>query len=148
MVALPKLLDWSSARARPARSWSCCCAAQVKDAEAFTDKARCWSHQAAARQRRDVVLEKDEEHGVFEIVLQQPANGHTREVRVGDAFVASPEYKALYCDLRGIPRGRRPPSTVVDGGETVIADRERAVATSWRGQARRVRSSATRAWAR
>ena len=44
----------------------------------------------------DVVLEKDEEHGVFEVVLQHPTNGHPREVRVGDAFVGSPEYKALY----------------------------------------------------
>ena len=68
----------------------------VKDAEAFTDRARLLEIIKPLRDEgRDVVLEKDEEHGVFEIVLQV-VNGHTREVRVGDAFVASPEYRALY----------------------------------------------------
>ena len=55
---------------------------QVKDAEVFTDKARLLELIRPLRDAgSDVVLEKDEEHGVFEIVLQQPVNGHTREVR-------------------------------------------------------------------
>jgi DNA gyrase subunit B len=98
---------------------------QVKDAEAFTDMARL---QELIRPLRaagsDVVLEKDEEHGVFEIVLQTGAEGQTREVRVGDEFVTSPEYKALYSaydEFRDLDQG---PLVVVDGGETPVASRE------------------------
>ena len=66
----------------------------------------------------DVVLEKDEEHGVFEIVLQQATNGQPREVRVGDDFVGSPEYKALYSAYEEFRELDQPPLVVVDGGET------------------------------
>ena len=67
----------SSARARRGPWWSCCCAGEVKDAEVFTDKARLLELIQPLREAGgDVVLEKDEEHGVFEVVLQHPTNGH------------------------------------------------------------------------
>ena len=98
---------------------------QVKDADAFTDKTRL---QELIRPLRatgaDVVLEKDEEHGVFEIVLQHGTDGQTREVRVGDEFVTSPEYKALYSAYEEFRDLDEPPLVVVDGGETPVANRE------------------------
>jgi DNA gyrase subunit B len=97
----------------------------VKDAEAFTDKPRLLELIRPLRDGgSDVVLEKDEEHGVFEVVVQHPVNGHLREVRVGDPFVTSPEYKALYSAYDDIRDLDRPPLVVVDGGETPVPDRE------------------------
>jgi DNA gyrase subunit B len=98
---------------------------QVKDAEAFSDKARL---QELIRPLRasgaDVVLEKDEEHGVFEIVLQLGQNGQGREARVGEAFLSSPEYKALYSAYEEFRELDQPPLVVVDGGETPVANRD------------------------
>jgi len=81
--------------------------------------------QAVRESGADVVLEKDEEHGVFEIVFQQPLSGHTREVRLGDDFVGSPEYKALYSTYEEFRSLDRPDLVVVDGGETHVAGREK-----------------------
>jgi DNA gyrase subunit B len=61
-------------------------------------------------------------------VLQQPVNGHTREVRLGEAFIASPEYKALYATYEDIREAERPPLTVIDGGERVVKDRDELLA--------------------
>jgi DNA gyrase subunit B len=68
----------------------------------------------------DVALEHDDEHGVFEIVVQRSADGQTRAARVGEAFVDSPEYKALYSaydEFRELATG---PLTLIDGDETRI----------------------------
>jgi DNA gyrase subunit B len=98
---------------------------QVKDAEAFTDMTRLQELIKPLRATgADVVLEKDEEHGVFEIVLQVGTNGQTRETRVGDAFISSPEYKALYSAFEEFRDLDQPPLVVVDGGETPVASRE------------------------
>jgi DNA gyrase subunit B len=98
---------------------------EVKDGEAFTDRARL---QELIRPLRatgvDVLLEKDEEHGVFEIVIQVGANGQTREARAGEGFVSSPEYKALYSAYEEFRDLDTPPLVVVDGGETPVASRE------------------------
>jgi DNA gyrase subunit B len=102
--------------------------AQVRDAEAFNDKAQLKALIQPLRDAgRDVVLEQDEEHGVFEIVLQQGENGHTREVRVGDELVGSPEYKALYATYEEFRELDQPPLTVLDGGESVVGSREQLV---------------------
>ena len=102
---------------------------EVKDADAFTDKVRLLEIIRPIREAGgDVVLEKDEEHGVFEVVLQHPTNGHPREVRVGDAFVGSPEYKALYSAYEEFREVDKPPIVVVDGGETILPSREALVA--------------------
>jgi DNA gyrase subunit B len=97
----------------------------VKDAEAFSEKGRLLEMIKPIRERgQDVVLETDEEHGVFEVVLSQGPEGQPREVRIGDAFVSSPEYKALYAVFEEFRELDRPPLVVVDGGETGVPDRE------------------------
>jgi DNA gyrase subunit B len=125
MVGFTKLLSMVEKKGTPRRLVELLLKGQVKDAEAFTDMPRL---QELIRPLRaaggDVVLEKDEEHGVFEIVLQAGPDGQTREVRVGDEFVSSPEYKALYSayeEFRELDQG---PMVVVDGGETPVANRE------------------------
>ena len=98
---------------------------QIKDAEAFSDKRRLQELIKPLRDAgADVVLETDEEHGVFEIVLQVGTNGQTREARVGEAFVTSPEYKALYSAYEEFRELDQPPLVVLDGGETVVDSRE------------------------
>jgi DNA gyrase subunit B len=125
MVAFQKLLRMVERKRTPRSVVELLLRAQVKDAEVFTHKEQLLQIIKPLRDSgRDVVLEKDEEHGVFEIVLQQPVNGHTREVRLGEAFVASPEYKALYATYEDIREAERPPLTVIDGGERVVKDRD------------------------
>ncbi len=97
----------------------------VKDAAAFTEKERLLEVIKPVREAgQDVVLEKDEEHGVFEVVLAGGGNGGSREVRLGDAFVSAPEYKALYSAFEEFRDLDRPPLVVIDGEETPIASRE------------------------
>ena len=74
-----------------------------------------------------MVLERDEEHGNFEILVPLGTNGSRREVRVGEDLVTSPEYKALYAAYEEFRDLADPPLTVVDGGETVIPDKETLV---------------------
>jgi DNA gyrase subunit B len=125
MVGFTKLLAMVEKKGTPRILVELLLKGQVKDAEAFTDKARL---QELLRPLRaagaDVVLEKDEEHGVFEIVMQHGTDGQTREVRVGDEFVSAPEYKALYSaydEFRDLDHG---PLVVVDGGETAVPNRD------------------------
>jgi DNA gyrase subunit B len=71
-----------------------------------------------------VVLENDEEHGVFEVVLQHDFGGQLREVRLGADFITSPEYKALYSTYEEFRDLDRPPLVVVDGEEKTVQSRE------------------------
>ena len=125
MVGYSKLLAMVEKKGTPRALVELLLKGQVKDAEAFTDMPRL---QELIRPLRaagtDVVLEKDEEHGVFEIALPVGADGQAREVRVGDEFVTSPEYKALYSayeEFRDLDHG---PLVVVDGGETPVPSRD------------------------
>jgi DNA gyrase subunit B len=125
MVGYSKLVAMVEKKGTPRALVELLLKGQVKDADAFTDMPRL---QELIRPLRaagaDVVLEKDEEHGVFEIALQVGADGQTRQVRVGDEFVTSPEYKALYSayeEFRDLDHG---PLVVVDGGETPVPGRE------------------------
>jgi DNA gyrase subunit B len=128
MVTVTKLLDRVEKRGIPRTLAERLLRGQIKDAEAFTDKARLLELIKPLRDAHaDVLLEKDEEHGVFEIVLQETVDGQTREVRVGDAFVTSAEYKALYSAYEELREVDQPPLTVVDGGETVVRSREALV---------------------
>jgi len=128
MVTVSKLLDRIEKRGIPRSLAERLLKGQIKDAEAFTDKARLLSLIQPLRDAHaDVVLEKDEEHGVFEVVLQHTVDGQPREVRVGDAFVTSAEYKALYSAYEELREVDQPPLTVVDGGETVVDSREALV---------------------
>jgi DNA gyrase subunit B len=125
MVGYSKLVAMVEKKGTPRPLVELLLRGQVKDAEAFTDMARLQELIKPLRAAgADVVLEKDEEHGVFEIVLHVGTNGQTREVRVGDAFVGSPEYKARYSaydEFRDLDQG---PLVVVDGGETPVASRD------------------------
>jgi len=128
MVTVSKLLDRIEKRGIPRTLAERLLHGQIKDAEAFTDKAGLLELIKPLRDAHaDVVLEKDEEHGVFEVVLQHLVDGQSREVRVGDAFVTSAEYKALYSAYEELREIDRPPLTVVDGGETVVATRDALV---------------------
>src|SRR5712691_8280751 len=128
MVSVTKLLDRIEKRGVPKDLAELLLSGQVKDAEVFTEKARLLELIKPLRDAgKDVVLEKDEEHGVYEVVLQTEQSGQSREVRLGDAFVSSPEYKALYSAYEEIREVDRPPLTVVDGGETVVHSRDHLV---------------------
>jgi DNA gyrase subunit B len=128
MVTVTKLLDRVEKRGVPRSLAERLLRGQIKDAEAFTDKARLLELIKPLRDAHaDVLLEKDDEHGVFEVVLQETVDGQPREVRVGDAFVTSAEYKALYSAYEELREIDQPPLTVVDGGETVVRTREALV---------------------
>ena len=128
MISAGKLLDLIQRKGIPRAIPELLVRGEVKDAETFTDKARLMEVIQPLRDKgADVVLEKDEEHGTFEIVYQIGENGQTREVRVGDDFVASPEFKALYSTYEEIRELDRGPWTIVDGGETAIDSREQLV---------------------
>jgi DNA gyrase subunit B len=129
MVTVGKLLERIERRGIPRELAERFLRDRVKDSETFTDKERLLALIKPLRERGvDVVLERDAEHGVFEIVLAIGANGHQREVRVGNTFVGSAEYRALYSAYEEIREVDRPPLTVIDGGETAVASREALVA--------------------
>jgi DNA gyrase subunit B len=125
MVGYSKLLAMVEKKGTPRALLELLLKGEVKDAEAFSDKVRL---QELIRPLRDagadVVLEKDEEHGVFEIVLQMGQNGQGRQARVGEAFLSSPEYKALYAAYDDFRELDIPPLVVVDGGETPVESRD------------------------
>jgi len=128
MVAAGKLLDLIQRKGIPRNVAELLVRGEVKDAEAFTDKARLMDVIKPLRDSgADVLLEKDEEHGTFEIVYQHGEPGQTQEVRVGDDFVVAPEYKAFYSTYEEIREYARGPWTIVDGGETVLGSREELV---------------------
>ena len=82
MVAVTKLLDRIERRGVPRRLAELMLRGQIKDAEVFTDKVRLLDLIDPLREaKEDVVLEKDEEHGAYEIVLQDV----TQRPRAGGA---------------------------------------------------------------
>jgi DNA gyrase subunit B len=129
MVAVQKLLERIEKRGVPRGLVELLLRGRVRDAEAFTDKARLLDIIRPERDAgSDVFLEWDEEHGVFDIKVLARGNGHPREVEVGDDFVASAEYRALYSAYEEIRELDQPPLTVVDGGDTTVASRDALVA--------------------
>ena len=125
LVSYGKLMAHIERRGIPGRLAELLLKGEVKDVEVFTNKERLLELISPLRASgADVVLEKDEEHGVFEVVLQHELNGQVREVRLDDDFVSSPEYKALYSTYEEFRDLDRPPLIVVDGGESVVHSRE------------------------
>jgi len=125
LVSYGKLMAHIERRGIPTRLAELLLKGEVKDAEVFTNKDRLLQLIGPLRASgADVVLEKDEEHGVFEVVLQHETGGQAREVRLDDDFVTSPEYKALYSTYEEFRDLDRPPLIVVDGGEKVVHSRE------------------------
>jgi DNA gyrase subunit B len=128
MIAAGKLLDLIQRKGVPPGLAELLVRGAVKDAETFTDKARLLGVINPLRDAgTDVLLEKDEEHGTFEIVVPASEDGQTPEARIGDDFVASPEYKALYSTYEEIREYAQGPWTIIDGGETALASREELV---------------------
>jgi DNA gyrase subunit B len=124
MVAFGKVLDLVEKKGTPRSVVELLLRGGVKDKQVFTDKVRLRDLIKPLRDAgTDVVLENDEEHGVFEVVLPSQ-NSHTREVRIGDVFVSSPEYKAMYSAYESFREMAEPPLTVLDGGETPVASRQ------------------------
>jgi DNA gyrase subunit B len=129
MVAVQKLLERIEKRGVPRPLAELFLRGRVKDAEVFTDKARLLELIKPLRATgTEVFLEWDEEHGVFDVKLQTGGNGHPREVELGDDFVTSAEYRALYSAYEEIRELDQPPLTVVDGGETTVPSRDALVA--------------------
>jgi DNA gyrase subunit B len=125
LVATSKLLDRLERRGVPRHLAELLLRGQVKDEAEFTDKSRLQELIKPLKESgTEVILENDEEHGVFEVVVPLKANGHARDVRLGGAFVTSPEYKALYAAYDELRELEQAPITVLDGGETRVANRE------------------------
>ena len=111
MVTVQKLLERIERRGVPRPIVELLLRGRVKDKETFTDKARLLELIQPLRDSgNDVVLERDEEHGVFDIMLQTSGNGHPKQVEVGDDFVASRRVPRALRDLRGDPRARSAPA--------------------------------------
>jgi DNA gyrase subunit B len=125
LVSVRRILDMLERRGTPRALVERLLKGEVQGAEVFSDKQRLLELIRPIRDGGgDVVLERDEEHGVFEIVLQQAQNGHGREVRAGQALVNSPEYKALYALYDGVRDVDQGPLAVVDGTEVAVSGRE------------------------
>ena len=125
MVGYSKLLAMVEKKGPPRVLVELLIKGKVKEIEAFTERSLLLELIKPLRAiGADVVLERDDEHGVFEIVLQVATNGSSREVRVGEGFVSSPEYKALYSAYDDFRELDQPPLAVVDGGETSVAGRD------------------------
>jgi DNA gyrase subunit B len=124
MVGFAKLLEMVQKRGTPPVLIESLLKQRVVDAAAFRDQALLNAVIQPLRDTGlDVALENDEEHGLSEIVWQQSKGGGQRKGRVGEEFVASPEYKALYSaydDFRELDAGVL---TILDGGETQVTGR-------------------------
>ena len=111
MVTVQKLLERIEKKGVPRGLVEQLLRGRVKDAEAFTDKARLLEIIRPQREAgTEAFLERDEEHGVFDLQVQAGGNGHAREVVVGDDFVTSAEYRSLYSAYEEIRELDEPPS--------------------------------------
>jgi DNA gyrase subunit B len=130
MTGVLRLIEMLGKKHIPAALLDLMLKGEVRDAAVFSDKTRLQALiQPLRAQGTDVVLEKDEEHSVFELVLQVGQNGSTREVRVGDEFVGSPEYRALVAAYEEIRDADHYPLQVVtENTESLVESRDALVA--------------------
>src|SRR5262245_12533397 len=125
MVSFGKLLDLVERKGTPRALVELLLRGRVKDAEAFTDKDRLLELIKPLRDTgADVVLEKDDEHGVFEVVLTRVVDGQERAVRAGDTLVSSAEYRALYSAYEEFRELDQAPVVVADGEERTMTRSE------------------------
>jgi DNA gyrase subunit B len=128
MVSVSKLLERIERRGVPRAAAELLLRGRIKDAEVFTDKTRLLELIRPLREAgSEVFLERDEEHGNYDIRLKAGQNGHSKEVVIDDEFVGAAEYRALYSAYEEIRELDQPPLTVVDGGETSVPSREALV---------------------
>ena len=151
MVTVGKILDLIERKGVPRRLVDLLLRGQVKDAEAFTNRDHLLELIRPLRESgADVVLEKDEEHGTFEIVLQQPVNGHAARGAAGRRVRGLPGVQGALLRLRGVPRPRRrrPSSWSRRAARPGWRAGRRCSSTSWPKASAASPSSATRASAR
>jgi len=128
MVAFEKVLDRLVRRGYPPALVERLLEQRVSTADVFTQQKFLVELIEPLRHGcAEIYLEKDDEHGLFEIVYSEGSNGSARGLRIGDDFVASPEYKVLFSTYDSFRNLHKPPMTVVDGGETAIATRTELV---------------------
>ncbi|MCU0242894.1 MAG: DNA gyrase subunit B, partial [Vicinamibacteria bacterium] len=110
---------------------------RVKDVEVFADKGRLLEIIRPLRDAgEDVILERDEEHGIFEIVWPYELEGQPRECRVGDEFITSAEYRALsvcYEEFRALDDV----ALTIENGEQSLAATRATLVTHLMGEGRR-----------
>ncbi|MCM2254346.1 MAG: DNA topoisomerase (ATP-hydrolyzing) subunit B [Vicinamibacteria bacterium] len=127
MVGFARLLERVEKRGHPRPLVERLLAASVIDPEAFRDKAVMKAVIQPLKDRGlDVVVEVDEETGVYDLAMMVGPNGQARQQRIAAAFVVSPEYKALYSAYDEF-RAFDGPLTVVDGGEKELSGRQALV---------------------
>ena len=138
MVRCGKLVDPSERKGTPrAAGGASCCAARSRTPRPSRDKdAPDGAHPAPARGGRATwCWRRTRSTASSRSCCSTTGNGQPREVRVGDDFVGSPEYKALYSAYEEFRELDQPPLSVVDGGETTLDSREALVcAHPGRGQ--------------
>jgi DNA gyrase subunit B len=129
LVTASKLLTRIERRGTPAEVARILLDAGVRDPAVFRDRDRL--HEILHRvleHAPDAFLEKDEEHGLFELVFQRKDNSGEREVRLGEDFVTTAEYRGLASSWEEFAELDRGPVTIVDGGETTVSGRNDLVA--------------------
>jgi len=128
MISFSRLLERVKQRGAPTPLVDRLLQSRVLSAEAFSDQQALKALIDPLRLPGvEIFLEKDEEHGSFEIVYQDSTNGIPHEARLGEEFVSAPEYKALYASYEGFRDFDQPPHVVVDGGETTLTSRRALV---------------------
>jgi len=128
MISFSKLLERVKQRGAPATLVDRFLKSRLLSAESFSDQEALKALIDPLRVPGvEIFLEKDEEHGSFEIVYLDSTNGIPHQARIGEEFVTSPEYKALYASYEGFRDFDQPPHVVVDGGETTLTSRRALV---------------------
>jgi DNA gyrase subunit B len=128
MIIFSRLLERVKQRGAPPNLVDRLLQSRMLGAEAFSDQEALKALIAPLRVAgAEIYLEKDEEHGSFEIVYRDSTNGIPLQARIGEEFVSSPEYKALYASYEGFRDFDQPPHVVVDGGETTLTSRSALV---------------------
>ena len=130
MTAVSRLLDMLERKGNPRQLLELMLRDGVRDATAFSDKERLLALVQPLRDAgHDVVLEKDEEHSVFTLVMPLVTNSQRRDARVGDVLVGSPEYRALSTAYEEIRETDQYPLVVVtETSETTVDNRDQLVA--------------------
>jgi DNA gyrase subunit B len=128
MISFSRLLERVRQRGAPLSLVDRLLQSRLQSADAFADPDALKQLIAPLRTADvEIFLEKDEEHGNYEIVYRQGGNGIPHTARVGEEFVTSPEYKALFASYEGFRDFDQPPHVVVDGGETTLTSRQQLV---------------------
>ncbi len=111
MVTVQKLVERIEKRGVPRPLVDLLLRGRVKDKETFSDKARLMELIQPLRDAgSEAFLERDEEHGVFDVKLQTSGNGHPREVRGGRRLRRLGRVPRALLRLRGDPRARPTPA--------------------------------------